>query len=64
MEPDESENSSAKMRRKQADDDKTLEKDHEMLNMKSFLWNSKYYILENKTTTAVHLINIQWWIKP
>ena len=48
MEPDESESISTKMKRKPAVDYKILEKDQEMLDMKK-LWNSKYYILQNKT---------------
>ena len=43
---------------KQAVDDKTLEKDQEMLDIKLLSWNSKYHVLENKTTTAMYLIHI------
>ena len=53
MEPDTSENISPKTKRKPLlVDHKTHKKYQDMLNMKSLSKNIKYYILENKNTTA------------
>ena len=61
MEPDESENISKKRRENQKLMTKHTWKRAGDARYKLLSWNSKYYILENKTTTAVYLIQIQWF---